>query len=160
MNRSNSLPPMNPSLMQMSQLTLDSNIKSTMMGGSISNTILNDNNDNYKGFTGLGRHSNRTEDSTGDNKVNNKSLKQLQNFEKSLSKSIVHDDDNKPVSQSSKRVLFDESSISKSNKSPSPVRNIIKYTRHYDSDDEEEEEDDDDDDDEGIGWSPFTVSGI
>jgi len=92
--------------------------------------------------------------------VNNKSLKQLQNFEKSLSKSIVHDDDNKPVSQSSKRVLFDESSISKSNKSPSPVRNIIKYTRHYDSDDEEEEEDDDDDDDEGIGWSPFTVSGI
>ena len=160
MTRSNSLPPMNPSLMQMSQLTLDSNIKSTMMGGSISNTILNDNNDNYKGFTGLGRHSNRTEDSTGDNKVNNKSLKQLQNFEKSLSKSIVHDDDNKPVSQSSKRVLFDESSISKSNKSPSPVRNIIKYTRHYDSDDEEEEEDDDDDDDEGIGWSPFTVSGI
>jgi hypothetical protein len=154
---------MNPSLMQMSQITLDSNIKTTMMGGSVSvsNTILN-GSDDYKGFTGLGRHStsSRTEESTG----NSKSLKQLQNFEKSLSKTLIHEDGNsngvgKPVSQSSKRVLFDESSISKSNKSPSPVKSIIKYTKHYESE-EEEDDDDDDDDDEGIGWSPFTVAGI
>ena len=92
-------------------------------------------------------------------------MKQLQNFEKSISKTSINDNkDNsnaKPLSQSSKRVIFDESSMTKSTKSPSPVKNI-KYSKHYDNDDDDEDDgdDDDDDDDEGIGWSPFVVSGM
>jgi hypothetical protein len=58
----------------MSQITLDSNIKSN---GSISKTILNENS--YKSFTGLGRHTNSYEES--EPVTNNKSLKQLQNFD-------------------------------------------------------------------------------
>jgi hypothetical protein len=89
-------------------------------------------------------------------------LKQLQNFEKSITKVSIHEDNSivKPLSQSSKRVIFNEQSITQS-KSPSPVKNIKYSSRHYDDDDGDDDDgDDDDDDDEGIGWSPFVVSGI